>query len=435
MENEEKIYYPRITDTLIEREMESFPGVLLAGPKYCGKSTTSTRHVATKIDFSDIELGDYYLNLVNTDIKSLFSGPTPILFDEWQLAPKIYQGVKQYGDELNKNGLYLLTGSVTRNITLTHNGAGRVSQLTMLPMSLYESKDSSGEVSLLDLIEGKEIKTCYSPLGLDDLIFLACRGGWPKSLFEEGKEAQLKVAKDLYEATKETDTTLIDDVKRKGRKLDALVKSLARNICQPVSKVTLIGDATSLSGEKMSESSFESYFDALERLFTCEKIRAWCPNIRSKSTLRASPKYNFIDPSIAVASLNLGPDYFKKDLKMFGFIFESMVIRDIKIYSSLYGGSVGYYRDKTGLECDIVLYLKDKKYALIEVKLGEDEIEMGAKNLNKLEQLIFECDTDPKKKGGIKYGAPLFKAVITGTRVAYRRDDGVYVIPLGVLKC
>ncbi len=428
-------YYPRVIDILLEEKLKSSCAVLVQGPKYCGK-TTSSKHIASSvINFQDALLSDRYILQSTENPWSLFNGEPPILFDEWQDAPNIWKAVRQRADEDGKMGQYILTGSVSRKIQLSHSGAGRIARLTMYPMSLYESKESNGMVSLSDLFYHPEnVMPSFSDMTPDDIIFSACRGGWPSSLNLSTKDEQLSVARNLYDNICHDDMSSVDGKKRRSSVVEAVMKSLARNICTQATNKTILSDINlSQSKPLLSYNSISSYIDGLKRLYVIEDVEAWCPAIREKSNIRISPKKNFVDPSIAVAALNVSPEYYQTHFRDFGAIFESLCIRDIKIYSSLYDGKVSFFRDKFGIECDIVLHLRDGKYALMECKFSQKEEEKAAKHLNLIEEAIKQHDLSCENPGD-KYGAPAFKAIITGSRLGHKRQDGVYVVPLGCLK-
>jgi predicted AAA+ superfamily ATPase len=299
----------------------------------------------------------------------------------------------------------------------------------MYPMSLYESGESSGEVSLMDLFNGKDFDFVESKLSVDDLIFAICRGGWPRSLQNKTPERQLAIAEDIYYQTYNKDISKIDGVKRNPLWAEKILQSYARNICTMAETKTVFADATSTTG--ISKPTFLNYIEALEKLYIVEDIPAWCPSIRSKDAIRASVKRNLIDPSIAVAALGVNPEYFNTDLKTLGFLFESLCIRDLKIYSSKMNGKISYYHDRYGLEADGVLHLKDGRYALLEFKLGSNEIDKGAANLLEIERLIKEYNL---KEEQVRLRLPDLKIVITGTQYGMKREDGVYVIPLACLR-
>jgi len=423
-------YKKRIADKLLANKLDAFGAALIVGPKGCGKTTTAKQKAKSIIEFQDEEKRDNYLMIADTMPSKLLEGKTPILFDEWQDAPKLWGKIRKSIDDLQKTGLYILTGSSSSKIVTPHTGTLRISRMKMYPMSLYETNESNGEVSLINLFNNpSSFKGCKSNMSLDNIIFSICRGGWPLALRNKKESSQLAVAKDLFEQTYNVDISNIDKKKRNSKQAKAILHSYARNICTLAETNTIYKDV--IANNKMSMTSFYDYIDALERLYIIDDIEAWCPSIRSKSALRSSLKRNFIDPSIAVAALGLTPSYFSSDFKTLGSLFESLCIRDLKIYSSINGGSVSYYRDRYGLEADCVLHLNDGRYALIEFKLGEKNIEEGAKHLLKIEELIKEYN---QKETQCPLRLPDLKMVITTTEYGYKRNDDVLVIPIGCLK-
>lgn len=424
------IYKKRIIDSLIERNMEAFGATLIKGPKGCGKTTSAKQKANTIIEFQNEDERDNLLRIANTMPSKLLSGKKPILFDEWQDAPKIWGAIRKEIDDSGEVGLFLLTGSTSGHVDVPHTGTLRISQLDMYPMSLYESEESNGTVSLKALFDNPgSFDGCVSDMDIDDIIFAICRGGWPSALNRRSDSARLMIAKGLYRQTYSSDISNVDAVSRNPKIAQAILQSYSRNICTTADTKTLIGDVR--ANHDISDSTFYSYIQALERLYIIDDVEAWCPAIRSKTVIRASRKRNFIDPSIAVASLGLSPDYFNKDFKTLGFLFESLCTRDLKVYSSENDGRMSYYRDRYGLEADGVLHLNDGRYALIEFKLGESEIEEGAKHLNTMETLVRQYNETEKQ---CPLRLPDLKLIITGTRYGYRREDGVFVIPIGCLK-
>ncbi len=299
----------------------------------------------------------------------------------------------------------------------------------MYPMTLYESGESSGEVSLFQLFQRKQMDFIDSKLTIDDLIFAICRGGWPRSLYNKAKQSQLEIANDLFFQTCNRDFSSIDSVKRSAKLAERILTSYSRNIFTLAGTKTIFGDVNSTT--EITKTTYYNYIQALEKLYIIEDIPAWCPSIRSKEVIRASNKRNLIDPSIAVAALGITPEYFNTDFKTLGFLFESLCIRDLKIYSSSMNGQMSYYHDRYGLEADGVLHLKDGRYALLEFKLGTKEIDDGAKHLCEIERLIIEHN---KKESQCLLRLPDLKIIITGSQYGYKRDDGVFVIPIGCLK-
>lgn len=422
-----KKYLKRILDEELDKYLKMIGAILIIGPKWCGKTTTAEQHAKSVLKLQDKD--NYKTNMMWADIEPsrLLKGEKPRLIDEWQVAPVLWDAVRTSVDDAEGYGLYILTGStVVNEDNITHTGTGRIHRLLMRPMSLYESGESNGQISIIDLFNNPDlyINDCKSDLTIDDLIFAACRGGWPDSLNQPTKEGQLFVAYSYLENICNSDASAVDGVKRDPDRVRLLLRSIARN------NSTLAKDQTIISDMKenfmdISRPTYYSYIDALKKLFVLEDNRGWSPNIRSKSAIRSGNKKVFIDPSIAVAALNANPEFMEKNMETFGFIFENLCIRDLSVYTSPYGGKVSYYHDKTDLEIDCVVHLRDGRYALIECKLGSERIEEGAQNLLKINSLIEKNE---------KMDNPSFLAVITGGKEAYTRRDGVKVIPIGCLR-
>lgn len=423
-------YKKRIVDDELDLKLESFGATLIVGPKGCGKTTSAKQKAKSVVEFQDEEQRENLLAVANTSPSKLLIGAKPRLFDEWQDAPKLWGAIRKSVDDTGENGLYILTGSSSKDIQTPHTGTMRISRLKMYPMSLYESEESNGTVSLKELFDHPDrFDGCASDLTIDGIIFAICRGGWPKSLMNKTVRSKLEVAKDLYRQTYSVDICNIDNVKRNARWAQAILRSYSRNICTLAESKTIFGDVK--ANYDMSQPTFNEYIQALEKLYIIEDVDAWCPAIRSKTAIRASKKRNLIDPSVAVAAMGLSPDYFNTDFKTLGFLFESLCLRDLKIYSAALDGSVSYYHDRYGLEADAVLHLNDGRYALIEFKLGSHEIDDGAKHLNQIEKLVKEYNEKEKQ---CPMRLPDLKLIITGTQYGYKRDDGVFVIPIGCLK-
>ncbi len=423
-------YKKRIIDDQLDLKLESFGATLIIGPKGCGKTTSAKQKAKSYVEFQDEDVRENLLAVANIKPSKLLIGEKPRLFDEWQDAPKIWGAIRKSVDDSSENGLYILTGSSSKSVSKTHTGTLRISQLKMYPMSLYESRESNGSVSLIDLFYNpKKFQGCTSDLSIDELIYSICRGGWPKSLTNKTPRSQLEVAKDLYRQTYSVDVSSIDEKTRNPRLAQTILQSYSRNLCTLASKNTILADVN--SNFNVSQPTYDDYIQALEKLYIIEDIDAWCPAIRSKTSIRSSKKRNFVDPSLAVAAMGISPEYFNTDFKTLGFLFESLCIRDLKIYSSAFDGAVSYYHDRYGLEADCVLHLSDGQYALIEFKLGSNEIEEGVKHLLKIENLIKNYNETEKQ---CPMRLPDLKLIITGAKYGYKRDDGVYVIPIGCLK-
>ena len=429
MKKKKKTYRDRITDEALQLKLKAFGATLIVGPKGCGKTTTGKHFSKSYIEFQDEDNREKYLSVAENVPSKLLLGERPRLFDEWQDAPKIWGAIRKDIDDTGLKGQYILTGSSSQKVDTPHTGTLRISTLRMFPMSLYESGESSGNVSLLDLFNGKSIEWEESKINIDDLIYAICRGGWPQSIDVENKEVSLSIASDLFYQTCHSDISTISQTKRNPLWAERLLRSYSRNICTLAETKTIYADLTSTT--EISKPTFYDYFHDLEDLYIIDEIPAWCPAIRSRDAIRAGNKRNLVDPSIAVAALGLSPDYFNSDFKTLGFLFESLCIRDLKIYSSGLNGEVSYYHDRYGLEADAVLHLKDGRYALIEFKLGSKEIDMGAKHLCEIEQRISVYNEKEKQ---VPLRFPDLKLIITATEYAYKRDDGVYVIPIACLK-
>lgn len=423
-----KEYKARIADKILDDKLETFGGVLILGPKGCGKTTTAARKAKTIIELQDEDKREQYIKTANVMPSKLLKGEKPILIDEWQDIPKIWGAVRKSIDDEQEKGLYMLTGSSSVIVNRPHSGTMRISEMTMYPMSLYETNESNGEASLLDLFNNK-FKDCKSNLTIDELIFAICRGGWPQTIGITKKDQQLNIAKDLYHQTCYHDISNLYNIKRNPELTEAILHSYARNIATLANNKVIYEDVK--QNNNISERTFYDYIDNLKQLFIIEDIPAWSPAIRSKTSIRSSKKRNFIDPSLAVAALGISPEYFNNDFKTLGFLFECLCIRDLKIYSSILRGKVSYYHDAYGLESDAILHLEDGRYALIEFKLGATEFDKAAKNLLKLESLIKEYNLKNKQ---IKLREPDLKIIITATEYGYLRPDGVYVVPIGCLK-
>ena len=423
-------YRKRLADTLLDEKLESFGATLITGPKGCGKTTTAKQKAASIIEFQDEDRREEYLSVANTQPSKLLVGATPRLFDEWQDAPKIWGAIRKSVDDRLETGLYILTGSTSQTVTTPHTGTLRISTMKMYPMSLYESGESNGTVSLGMLFEHPEqFDGCKSDLDIDGIIYALCRGGWPSTLKIKSEKTKLNVARDLYAQTVNVDISNVDNTRRNPVWAENILKSYSRNICTLADIKTIYKDVS--ASTEISESTFFDYVSALEKLFIIEDIDAWCPAIRSKTAIRASKKRNLIDPSIAVAAMHLTPDYFNTDFKTLGFLFESLCFRDLKVYSSARDGRMSYYHDRYGLEADAVLHLGNGQYAIMEIKLGSHEIDEGAKHLLEIESLVKKYNEEETQ---VPLRLPDLKIVLTATEYGYRREDGVFVIPLACIR-
>lgn len=427
------IYLKRIADDLLKLRLEAFGAVQITGPKWCGKTTTAEQQSSSVIKLQDPDLRDGYLATARTKPSLLLKGATPRLIDEWQVAPVIWDAVRHAVDERRKKGQFILTGStVVDDDEIMHTGTGRISKMSMYPMSLFESLESNGSVSLRKLFEDKdyEIDGEMSQLSIENLIFAACRGGWPASLEEMSIKAKLLIAKDYVDIICREDISRVDKKNRNPSLARLILRSYARNICTLAKKSSMLADVAH-EMERISMPTFDDYVEALEKLFVIDDIEAWSPAIRSKSVIRTGKKRCFVDPSIAVAALGASPETLELDLNTFGFIFECLCIRDLRTYSQALGGHLSYYHDRYGLEADAVLHLENGKYALIECKLGSREIEDGARHLLEIKRLVSEKNQQDNQ---IKIKEPDLLMVITGGEMAYTREDGVKVVPIGCLR-
>ena len=418
-------YLKRIADDQLKLRLEAFGAVQIKGPKWCGKTTTAELQAKSVIKMQNPDTREGYLAAARTKPSLLLKGETPRLIDEWQVAPVLWDAVRHAVDERRLKGQFILTGStVIDDDDIMHTGTGRISKMSMYPMSLYESKESNGKISLRELFDNKDldIDGIASSLSIEELIFIACRGGWPASLDSMSTTAKLLIAKDYVDIICTEDISKVDKVQRNP--------ALARNLCTLAKKTSMLADV-SVEMEGTSIKTFDDYVTALEKLFVIEDVEAWCPAIRSATAIRTGKKRCFVDPSIAVAAMGVSPQNLELDLKTFGFIYECMCIRDLRIYSQALGGTLSYYHDRYGLEADAVLHLDDGRYALIEVKLGSKEIEEGAKHLIELKNLVKEKNEQEKQ---MRLKLPDLLIVLTGGELAYTREDGVKVIPLGCLR-
>lgn len=427
-------YLPRIADQELASRLKYMGAVLIEGPKWCGKTTTAERQAKSVLKLQDPDMREAYMVTAKTRPSNLLKGALPRLIDEWQDAPLLWDSVRTIVDERGgEPGQFILTGSNSVDDKLImHSGTGRISRMKMYPMSLYESNESNGEISLKDLFDNPsmDIEGILSEMDVNDLIRSACRGGWPASLRLSNSTEAYRIAKDYVDGVVESDIINIDGVKRDPILARAIIRTYARNISTLAKRTNLLKDVNAIT-EGCSDKTFDDYVKALTRLFVIQDISAWSPAVRSASVIRKSPKRELVDPSIAVAAMGLSPQSLEMDLKTFGFIFECMAIRDIKSYAQALHGDISYYHDRYDLEADAVLHLDDGRYALIEFKLGSQEIEMGAKHLLEIRDLVRKFNDREKQ---IKLREPDVLIVVTGGKIAYTRSDGVKVIPLACLK-
>lgn len=422
-------YKPRIVDTILADLLESMGAVLIEGPKYCGKTTTASQKANSILYMADPEKKDQNLQLASTNIKRLLSGNVPRLIDEWQIAPKIWDAVRFEVDQRSEEGQFMLTGSAVPPSTdeISHTGTGRIARLTMRTMSLFESGESNGSVSLKTIFKNPNTEiNGTSNIDIDKLAFLICRGGWPQASTKKSEKAALIQGIEYYKSIVNSDISRVDNTSRDPERAKLLLRSYARLQGGQSSVGTILADMRNNDKSGLNENTISEYIKALKKIFVIEDTPAWNPNLRSKTAIRSSDTRYFADPSIATAALGLGPEDLLEDLETFGLFFETMCMRDLRVYAEAIDGSVYHYRDKNGLECDAVIHLRNGKYGLIEIKLGGDKlISEGATTLKKLKDKI---DTDKMKQ-------PSFLMVLTGNGdIAYKREDGVLVVPIGSLR-
>lgn len=420
-------YKKRIADELLELQLEAAGVVLIDGAKWCGKTTTALQQAKSVIYMDDPENKSNYLRLAETNIQVLLQGNTPRLIDEWQKAPQIWDACRFVVDRRGEDGQFILTGSAepVNQSLLGHTGTGRVGWVHMRPMSLYESGESNGLLSLGNLFEGKFDAVAANELKINNLCYLICRGGWPKSI-GKSERAALRQAYNYIDAVAKRDIIEVDATDRSETNTRKLLRSYARHQGSQATNGTIAADLSANEGKPLSDGTITSYLNALRKIFVIEDMEAWNPNLRSKAAIRTTDTRYFVDPSIATAALGIGPKDLAKDLNTLGLLFETLAVRDLRVYAEALDGAVYHYRDNNGLECDSVLHLRNGHYGLIEIKLGGNSlIEEGARNLTLLAKKI---NTD-------KMYAPSFMMVLTGTgQYAYQREDGVLVVPIGCLR-
>lgn len=430
-------YITRVVDKVLDDRMAAFNAVNIVGPKGCGKTRTAKERCVTVIEFQDEERRDGYLAVASTAPGLFLNNERPILFDEWQDAPKVWGTIrKECDDHPESVGEFYLTGSTSKRADTPHTGTGRITELTMYPMTLFETGESNGTVSLSGLFEGADVNGKTSDLRLEDLFFASCRGGWPRCLALKGKRAKLEVAPDYYRQIVARDMSAYDGVRRNPDWTRAILWSYARNMATLAKKSTIHADVR--AQHNVSTATIDSYIEVLKGLFVLEDIDAWTPQIRSKTSIRASKKHVFVDPSIGIAALGLAPEYFNNDLDTFGHVFENLVLRDLLAYAQACGARVMHYRDDTGLEADAVFQLADGRYALIEIKLGAGAIPAAERSLLKFDELIRHHNEEASANAehpGVLYRRPDVLAIICATvPFAYTTESGVVVVPVGCLR-
>lgn len=420
-------YKNRIVDEVLKKKLKGKGAVLIQGPKWCGKTTTAEQISKSILYMSKPDEKEQNLTMAEINPNLLLQGDVPRLIDEWQIAPKLWDAIRYEIDHRNAEGQFILTGSSVpaKMEDVTHSGTGRFAWLLMRPMSLYESGESTGQVSLSDLFDGTKNIEGINNLDLEKIAYLTCRGGWPRAIFME-EEIALEQAYDYYDAVVNRDISEADGVSRNPERVKNLMRAYARNMGTQASNDTLKNDMIANDSHSLDADTVLAYVNALKKIFVVEEAPAWNPNLRSKTAIRTSDTRYFIDPSIAVASLGIGSKDLLNDLNTFGLLFETLCIRDLRVYAESIKGKVYHYRDANDLECDAVIHLRDGSYGLIEIKLGGDSlVHEGAETLKKLEARI---DTTKMKN-------PSFLLVLTATgKYAYKREDGVYVVPIGCLK-
>ena len=423
-------YRHRIMDSLLAKKLQAKGAVLIEGPKWCGKTTTAEEIAASKVLLAKTDAKEQFKRLLEIDSDTALSGEAPMLIDEWQTVPKLWDAVRYTVDHRRKMGQFILTGSAVPDKDAEkereHSGTGRFAWLIMRPMTLSESGESNGSVSLADLFAAPEKLFGRNSLKLQDIAFLICRGGWPMAVGLP-EEAALEQAFDYYDAVTKEDVTRVDGVKRASERVRRLMRAYARHQGTQASIATLREDLKNNDTATLDDDTIVSYLEALRKIFVVEDMPAWNPNLRSKTAIRTADTRYFVDPSIATAALGMGPADLVNDLNTMGFFFETMCVRDLRVYAEALNGKVYHYRDKSGLECDAVVHLRNGQYGLIEIKLGgQSLIDDGVRTLN---SLAAQVDTSRMK-------APAFKMVLTATgEYAYRRsEDGIYIVPVGCLK-
>ncbi|KAF0225279.1 MAG: ATPase [Erysipelotrichaceae bacterium] len=418
-----KLYLKRIVDQKLSLYLQTFGAVLVEGPKWCGKTTTASIHAKSILKMQEPAQLRNNLRIADSAPQLLLKGESPRLIDEWQIAPVLWNTIRSHIDDEPSSGQFILTGSTTPpNDPSMHTGTGRFGRLLMRPMSLFESLESTGEVSLKLLFEGAQLKPCKSNLSIEQIAHLICRGGWPASI-NKSEDSALLMAREYVKAITNEQINTPNGVIRDSIRVRSFLRAYARNL-QTLTKNTTLLEDMKANDVSIDAATLYAYLNALQKIFVIEETPAWSPNIRSRTAIRTSNKKGFVDPSIAAAVLGHKESTLLNDFELFGFLFESLCIRDLRIYADDLDGTISHYRDVYGLECDAVIHLSNGKFALIEIKLGGKEEDVAARHLNELESLLLS-------KG---YLLPQFKMILTGGELGYLRKDGVMVVPLGCLK-
>lgn len=422
-------YRPRIADSILSNKLKGMGAVLIEGPKWCGKTTTAEQQAKSIIYMDNPTYRESYIEATSIDPNILLDGATPRLIDEWQIAPRLWDAIRFTVDHRGEDGQFILTGSAVplideEELKKTHTGTGRIGRIKMRTMSLWESGDSSGKISMKSLFEG-ESQSAVCSSDLEQIAFLACRGGWPRTIFQD-REISLERSVDYVEAVVNSDINRVDGSLKNPDRVRRILRSYSRHLGTQTSLSAISTDLSGNESASFDVRTVQTYINALKLIFVIEDMPAWNPNLRSKAAIRTSDTRYFVDPSIATASLGIGPKDLLADLNTFGFIFENLCARDLRVYAESLNGNVYHYRDSLGLECDTVIHLRNGSYGLVEIKLGGDRlIEEGATNLLKLRDKI---DTD-------KMNPPSFMMVLTAVgNLAYRRKDGIYIVPITCLK-
>lgn len=419
-------YINRIVDKEIKKELSIMGAILIKGPKWCGKTTSAKQVAKSVLEMQNPDLQENYIEIANTKPSVLLEGEKPRLIDEWQLAPKLWNAVRYSVDNVGKPNQYILTGSATpKEDDTLHSGVGRFAFITMKPMTLFESGESNGSISLKDILEGKrDIDGIKTDLNYEKIAYVLCRGGWPSAINLPEKQA-LEIAKNYIKVLCDSDISKVDGVKRNPNLAKTILKCYARQVSTIDSNQSLYEDVKANYSD-ISERTIIDYLDVLKKLYIIEEIEAWNPNIRSKTAIRTSNKKGLIDPSLAVAALGCSPKELMLDIRTYGLLFENLVNRDLSVYVKAIGGTLRHYRDRYKLECDNIVHFDDGRYALIETKLGGTRIKEAEEHLLELERLILQNEP--------RIGKPAFMMIITGTDIAYVEENGIMVVPIGCLK-
>ena len=432
-------YIKRIVDIEIDKRAEAFNAIYITGPKGCGKTRTAKERCKTVIEFQDEEKRDGYIAVAETSPRLFLKNQKPILFDEWQDAPKIWGTIRKECDDNPENvGEYYLTGSSSKKIKTPHTGTGRITEVAMLPMTLWETGESNGQISISKIVEDEhyDFDGAQSRLRLEELFFVACRGGWPRCAALKSDFAKLEIAKDYYRQIYMVDINAVDGVKRNPEWARTLLWSYARNMATKAKKTSIYADVKAT--QNVTDVTLDSYVEKLEELFVIKDVDAWTPQIRSKTAIRSGKKHIFADPSIGIAALGLGPEYFNNDLDLFGHVFENLVLRDLLVYAEAHNARILHYADDTGIEADAVYQAEDGKYALIEIKVGANKIPEAEKNLLKFRDVIEkynkEAIENPEHKRAIYRNPSALVIVCATATMGYTTSNGVKIVPIGCLK-